>query len=130
MEFIAAFTGATGGNVHINKRYEDVVLNPSELTSYMAAVQSGMMRMIDFLAWQQRIGLIPNDADLEDVEQELRDSAEDTQLIFNAAARQAQQGLDNPDDQQDEDEDPEQDQPISKKKASAPRKKRTNKETD
>lgn len=130
MEFIAAFTGATGGNVHINKRYEDVVLNPSELTSYMAAVQSGMMRMIDFLAWQQRIGLIPNDADLEDVEQELRDSAEDTQLIFNAAARQAQQGLDNPDDQQDEDEDPERDQPISKKKASAPRKKRTNKETD
>lgn len=118
MEMVKDFTGTEGANVHINKRYEDIVLNPTELTAYMAAVQSGMMRMIDFLAWQQRIGLIPNDVDLEDVEQELKDGAEETQLIFNAAARQTQQGLDNP----PEEKDPEEDKPISKKKASAPKK--------
>ena len=119
----ALFTGGEAPSVHINKRYEDTVLNPTELTSYMAAVQSGMMRMMDFLAWQQRIGLIPNDADLEEVEQELKDSAEETQLIFNTAARQAQQVLDNP-EQETEEDDPAKEQPIAKKAASAPAKRK------
>lgn len=122
LEYAKDFTGATG-NVHINKRYEDIVINPSEITSYMSAVQSGMMRMIDFLAWQQRSGLIPNDADLEEIEQELKDGADDMQMLFNVAARQAQSAIDNPDGEgeDDDEKDPEKDKPISKKKPSAPR---------
>lgn len=130
MEFAALFTGGEAGSVHINKRYEETVLNPTELTSYMAAVQSGMMRMTDFLAWQQRIGLIPNDADLEEVEQDLKDNAEDVQLMFNTAARQAQMALDNHEGQQeDEDDDPEQNTPISKKKTSSPAKRKPRSKT-
>lgn len=85
-----------------------------------------MMRMIDFLAWQQRSGLIPNDADLEEIEQELKDGADDMQMLFNVAARQAQNAIDNPDGEggDDDEKDPEKDTPISKKKPSAPRSKK------
>ena len=72
-EFVKLYVGGDG-NVSINQTYDEAGVDSAAFTAYMGAVQQGMMRFRDFLAWQQRNGLISNDDDIDDVERELEET--------------------------------------------------------
>lgn len=74
LNFAVQFAGGGEYTVTLNKQYDIAQLDSAAITSLMSAVQSGAMRMVDFIRYQQRIGLAPQDEKAEDIEQELKDA--------------------------------------------------------
>lgn len=74
LAFAVAFAGSGDGQIELNKRYELSQLDSASLTAMMAMVQSGQMRLIDFIRYQQSIGLIDQQEKPEQIEDELRNS--------------------------------------------------------
>ncbi|GKX54092.1 hypothetical protein SOASR030_02040 [Leminorella grimontii] len=74
LDFAILFAGGGEYTVTLNKQYEIAQLDSQAITALMAAVQSGNMRVIDFIRYQQRVGLVPQDERAEDIEQELKDA--------------------------------------------------------
>lgn len=74
LSFAAVFAGSGEFTVTLNKQYDIAQMDSQAITALMGAVQSGNMRLIDFIRYQQRIGLVPQDEKPEDIEQELQDS--------------------------------------------------------
>lgn len=74
MSFAVMFAGDGEYTVTLNKQYEVATLDSQAITALMSAVQSGQMRLVDFIRYQQKVGLVPQDEQAEDIEQELRDS--------------------------------------------------------
>lgn len=75
LDFAVQFVDGGGEyTVTLNKQYEIAQLDSQAITALMGAVQSGQMRMVDFIRYQQRIGLVPQDEKAEEIEQELKDS--------------------------------------------------------
>ncbi|HAK8205095.1 TPA: DUF4055 domain-containing protein [Salmonella enterica] len=74
LSFAAKFVGNGDGQIELNKRYELSQLDSASLTAMMAMVQSGQMRLIDFIRYQQSIGLIDQQEKPEQIEDELRNS--------------------------------------------------------
>ncbi|EKB5404241.1 DUF4055 domain-containing protein [Salmonella enterica] len=72
LSFAVAFAGSGEGQIELNKRYELSQLDSASLTAMMAMVQSGQMRLIDFIRYQQSIGLIDQQEKPEHIEDELR----------------------------------------------------------
>lgn len=93
-EFVKLYVGGDG-NVSINQSYDEAGVDSAAFTAYMGAVQQGMMRFRDFLAWQQRNGLISNDDDIDDVEKELEDATPPGGVLANMQSVSAKvQGVD------------------------------------
>ncbi|WP_392565816.1 DUF4055 domain-containing protein [Utexia brackfieldae] len=69
--FAQQFEGGGEGSVELNKRYDIVNLDSQAITALMAAVQGGKMRLIDFIRYQQRVGLVPQNDDPETIIEEL-----------------------------------------------------------
>ncbi|EAA8947780.1 DUF4055 domain-containing protein [Salmonella enterica] len=72
LAFAVEFAGSGDGQIELNKRYELSLLDSASLTAMMAMVQSGQMRLIDFIRYQQSIGLIDQQEKPEQIEDELR----------------------------------------------------------
>lgn len=77
LSFAVAFAGSGDGQIELNKRYELSQLDSASLTAMMAMVQSGQMRLIDFIRYQQSIGLIDQQEKPEHIEDELRNDGVD-----------------------------------------------------
>ncbi|EDR9549888.1 DUF4055 domain-containing protein [Salmonella enterica] len=77
LSFAVAFAGSGDGLIELNKRYELSQLDSASLTAMMAMVQSGQMRLIDFIRYQQSIGLIDQQEKPEHIEDELRNDGVD-----------------------------------------------------
>ncbi|MCS3430037.1 DUF4055 domain-containing protein [Klebsiella sp. BIGb0407] len=71
LKFAIAFSGSGEGSVELNKRYEIANLDSQAITALMSAVQSNNMRKIDFIRYQQRMGLVPASDNPDDVLDEL-----------------------------------------------------------
>ncbi|EJF31708.1 MULTISPECIES: DUF4055 domain-containing protein [Enterobacteriaceae] len=71
LKFAIAFSGSGDGSVELNKRYEIANLDSAAITALMSAVQSNNMRKIDFIRYQQRMGLVPASDNPDDVLDEL-----------------------------------------------------------
>lgn len=74
LSFAAVFAGGGEFTVTLNKQYDIAQMDSPAITALMGAVQSGNMRLIDFIRYQQRVGLVPQDEKPEDIEQALQDS--------------------------------------------------------
>lgn len=75
LQFAVRFAGSGEGLVELNKKYEVSNLDSQAITALLAAVQSGKMRLIDFVRYLQRIGLIGQDEKPDDVVDELINQA-------------------------------------------------------
>jgi hypothetical protein len=71
LHFAIQFAGSGEGAVELNKKYEIANLDSQAITALLSAVQSGKMRLSDFVRYQQRIGLIGQDERPEEVVDEL-----------------------------------------------------------
>ncbi|WP_112288418.1 DUF4055 domain-containing protein [Rahnella sp. AN3-3W3] len=71
LRFAIQFAGSGEGAVELNKKYEIANLDSQAITALLSAVQSGKMRLSDFVRFQQRIGLIGQDERPEEVVDEL-----------------------------------------------------------
>lgn len=71
IEFAIRFAGSGEGKVELSKKYDIAQLDSQGITSLMAAVQSGGLRLIDFIRYQQRVGLISSDESPEDILEQL-----------------------------------------------------------
>ncbi|MFZ4835877.1 DUF4055 domain-containing protein [Rouxiella sp. Mn2063] len=71
LKFASDFAGGGAGSVELNKQYDIASLDSPAITALMGAVQSGNMRKIDFIRYQQRIGLVPAADKPEDILDEL-----------------------------------------------------------
>ncbi|PKE30969.1 structural protein [Rahnella sp. AA] len=71
LSFAIQFAGSGEGAVELNKKYEIANLDSQAITALLSAVQSGKMRLSDFIRYQQRIGLIGQDENPEQVVDEL-----------------------------------------------------------
>lgn len=71
LKFAISFSGSGEGSVELNKRYEIANLDSQAITALMSAVQSNNMRKIDFIRYQQRMGLVPATDNPDDVLDEL-----------------------------------------------------------
>lgn len=89
LKFAIAFSGSGEGSVELNKRYEIANLDSAAITALMSAVQSNNMRKIDFIRYQQRMGLVPATDNPDDVLDEL-----DNQMVSGlfSAITTVQQG--------------------------------------
>lgn len=72
LSFAAQFAGGSG-SIELSKQYDIAQLDSQAITALVAAVQAGQMRLIDFIRYQQRTGLIGDDDAPEDILQELKD---------------------------------------------------------
>jgi len=73
LKFAIQFAGSGEGRVELNKKYDIANLDSQAITALMAAVQSGGLRLIDFIRYQQRIGLIPADEKPDDIVEQLNE---------------------------------------------------------
>ncbi|AKJ41790.1 DUF4055 domain-containing protein [Pragia fontium] len=71
LAFAIMFAGGGDASVELNKKYDVASLDSPAITALMAAVQSGNVRKVDFIRYQQRIGLVPATDKPEDVIEEL-----------------------------------------------------------
>lgn len=74
LSFAVKFVGSGEASIELNKQYEISTLDSQAIQTLMAAVQSGSLRLTDFIRYQQRIGLVSQDEAPEDIEQQLKDS--------------------------------------------------------
>lgn len=72
LTFAIRFAGAGEANIELNKRYELANLDSQAITALVAAVQSGKMRLADFIRYQQRVGLVDEKEKPDEIEDELR----------------------------------------------------------
>lgn len=72
LEFAVLFAGSGEGSIEINKRFEISSLDSAALSVLMAMVQSGQMLLVDFIRYQQSIGLIDQSVAPEEVEDLIR----------------------------------------------------------
>ncbi|WP_034913006.1 DUF4055 domain-containing protein [Erwinia sp. 9145] len=75
LTFAIRFAGSGEGGVELNKKYEIANLDSQAIAALLSAVQSGKMRLVDFVRYQQRIGLIGQDEKPDDVVDELMNLA-------------------------------------------------------
>ena len=73
LSFAVLFAGGGDGKVELSKKYDISQLDSQGITALMAAVNSGGVRLIDFVRYQQRIGLIPAEDKPEDVLEQLEE---------------------------------------------------------
>ncbi|WP_392559780.1 DUF4055 domain-containing protein [Orbus mooreae] len=85
LQFAIQFAGGGDGAVELNKKYEITNLDSQAITALMAAVQSGGLRLIDFIRYQQRTGLIPSDEKPDDILEQL--NTQDTLSLGNALSQ-------------------------------------------
>jgi hypothetical protein len=71
LAFAVQFAGSGEGTVELNKKYEIASLDSQAIAALLGAVQSGKMRLVDFVRYQQRIGLIGQDEKPDDIVDEL-----------------------------------------------------------
>lgn len=57
--------------IELNKVYDIAKLDSQAITALLAALQSGTMRLIDFVKYLQSINIIPQDEKPEDVIEEI-----------------------------------------------------------
>lgn len=71
LRFAIQFAGSGEGGVELNKKYDVANLDSQAITALVAAVQSGKMRLVDFVRYQQRVGLIGQDEMPDEVVDEI-----------------------------------------------------------
>ncbi|OTA15769.1 structural protein [Xenorhabdus beddingii] len=71
LQFCIQFAGAGEASVELNKTYEIAQLDSAAITVLLASVQSGNMRIVDFVRYMQGVNLVPQDEKPEDVVDEL-----------------------------------------------------------
>lgn len=71
IQFCVQFAGAGEASVELNKRYEIAQLDSASITALLGAVQSGKMRLTDFVAYLQKIGVVSEEQDPEEIADEL-----------------------------------------------------------
>jgi len=74
LSFAVMFAGNGEYSFTLNKQYEIATLDSPAITALMSSVQAGYMRLVDFIRYQQKVGLVPQDEQAEDIEQELKDA--------------------------------------------------------
>ncbi|WP_440493461.1 DUF4055 domain-containing protein [Serratia sarumanii] len=77
LTFAVMFAGSGEATIELNKRYEISALDSAALAVLMQMVQSGQMLLVDFIRYQQSIGLIDQSMTPEEVEDLLRNQAPD-----------------------------------------------------
>ncbi|AHF77909.1 Phage structural protein [Sodalis praecaptivus] len=75
IQFAIQFAGSGEAIVELSKKYEIALLDSQGISALMAAVQSGNMRLVDFIRYQQNVGLAPADKSPEEIETELAETA-------------------------------------------------------
>lgn len=71
LAFCIQFAGAGEASVELNKTYEIAQFDSAAITALLASVQSGNMRIVDFIRYMQGANLVPQDEKPEDVAEEL-----------------------------------------------------------
>lgn len=71
LNFCIQFAGGGEASIQLNKVYDIAKLDSPTITALLAALQSGSMRLIDFVKYLQSINIIPQDEKAEDVVDEL-----------------------------------------------------------
>ncbi|WP_272677601.1 DUF4055 domain-containing protein, partial [Providencia sp. PROV076] len=78
--FCIQFAGSGEATIELNKVYDIAQLDSQAITALLAALQSGAMRMIDFVKYLQSINIIPQDEKAEDVIEEIELSRADSMM--------------------------------------------------
>ncbi|MCW7764303.1 DUF4055 domain-containing protein [Photorhabdus luminescens] len=73
--FAIAFTGHGDAHIELNKTYEISAIDSSTVSALLSAVQSNNMPLSDFISYLQSVGAISDKKTVEQIEQDLRDSA-------------------------------------------------------
>ncbi|MDX7985991.1 DUF4055 domain-containing protein [Xenorhabdus sp. 12] len=73
-QFCIQFAGSGEAAIELNKLYDIARLDSAAITALLASVQSGAMRMIDFVKYQQSVNIVPQDEKPEDIIEELEAS--------------------------------------------------------
>ncbi|WP_406842323.1 DUF4055 domain-containing protein [Morganella morganii] len=71
LAFCIQFAGTGEASVELNKTYEIAQFDSAAITALLASVQSGNMRIVDFIRYMQGANLVPQDEKPEDVAEEL-----------------------------------------------------------
>ncbi|HHJ1233412.1 TPA: DUF4055 domain-containing protein [Proteus mirabilis] len=71
LNFCIQFEGSGEATIEINKVYDIAQLDSQAITALLASLQSGAMRLIDFVKYLQSINIIPQDEKAEDVIEEI-----------------------------------------------------------
>ncbi|MBG2875457.1 DUF4055 domain-containing protein [Proteus alimentorum] len=71
LDFCIQFAGGGEASIQLNKVYDIAKLDSPTITALLAALQSGSMRLIDFVKYLQSINIISQDERAEDVVDEL-----------------------------------------------------------
>ncbi|HEJ9811343.1 TPA: DUF4055 domain-containing protein [Proteus mirabilis] len=71
LNFCIQFEGSGEATIEINKVYDIAQLDSQAITALLASLQSGAMRLIDFVKYLQSINIIPQDEKPEDVIEEI-----------------------------------------------------------
>ncbi|WP_277395777.1 DUF4055 domain-containing protein [Proteus mirabilis] len=71
LNFCIQFEGGGEATIELNKVYDIAKLDSQAITALLAALQSGTMRLIDFVKYLQSINIIPQDEKPEDVIEEI-----------------------------------------------------------
>lgn len=69
--FCIQFAGSGEATIELNKVYDIAQLDSQAITALLAALQSGAMRLIDFVKYLQSINIIPQDEKAEDIIEEI-----------------------------------------------------------
>lgn len=73
LQIVKLFTGDTADQrVTLNKFYTEITVDAQLMTAMMAGVQTGTVRLADFIKWMMAQGVIDDSQTVEQVEDELR----------------------------------------------------------